>query len=34
MLLTGSRGKRELSFYRNVGYNNVDKTAFMQWTDM
>lgn len=31
MLLTGSREKEILSFYRNAGYNSTDKTAFIQW---
>ena len=31
MLLTGSREGSTLKFYRNAGYNSVDKTAFIQW---
>ncbi len=31
MLLTGSRQETTLTFYRNAGYNNTDKTAFIQW---
>ena len=31
MLLTGSREKATLDFYRNAGYNSTDKTAFIQW---
>ena len=31
MLLTGSRQEITLTFYRNAGYNNTDKTAFIQW---
>lgn len=31
MLLTGSRKKETLDFYRNAGYNSTDKTAFIQW---
>ena len=31
MLLTGSREESTLQFYRNAGYNSVDKTAFIQW---
>lgn len=31
MLLTGSRKKETLDFYRNAGYNDTDKTAFIQW---
>lgn len=34
MLLTGSKEERTLNFYRNAGYNNSDKTAFIQWIDM
>lgn len=33
MLLTGSKEKETLDFYRNAGYNSVDKTAFIQWID-
>lgn len=31
MLLTGSKEKSTLDFYRKVGYNSDDKTAFIQW---
>lgn len=31
MLLTGSRKKETLDFYRSAGYNSADKTAFVQW---
>ena len=31
MLLTGSKEKFTLDFYRNAGYNSNDKTAFIQW---
>lgn len=31
MLLTGSKSEETLNFYRNAGYNSVDKTAFIQW---
>lgn len=31
MLLTGSKMDSTLNFYRNVGYNSEDKTAFIQW---
>ena len=31
MLLTGSKEEKTLNFYRNVGYNSADKTAFVQW---
>ncbi len=34
MLLTGSKEESTLNFYRNAGYNNSDKTAFIQWIDM
>lgn len=34
MLLTGSKEERTLDFYRNVGYNSADKTAFIQWLDI
>ena len=33
MLLTGSKNKKTLGFYKNAGYNNTDKTAFVQWLD-
>ncbi len=31
MLLTGSKKESTLRFYENAGYNNNDKTAFIQW---
>lgn len=31
MLLTGSKKKKTLDFYKNAGYNCTDKTAFIQW---
>lgn len=31
MLLTGSKNQKTLDFYKNAGYNNTDKTAFIQW---
>lgn len=31
MLLTGSKKESTLNFYRQVGYNSEDKTAFIQW---
>ncbi len=31
MLLTGSKEESTLNFYKNAGYNNTDKTAFIQW---
>ena len=34
MLLTGSRKKETLDFYRRAGYNSTDKTAFIQWLDI
>lgn len=34
MLLTGSKKKETLDFYRGAGYNSIDKTAFIQWLDM
>lgn len=34
MLLTGSKKKEILNFYRNAGYNSTDKTAFVQWLDV
>ena len=33
MLLTGSKKETTLSFYRNAGYNSLDKTAFIQWLE-
>lgn len=34
MLLTGSKNEDTLNFYRNAGYNNADKTAFIQWLSL
>lgn len=34
MLLTGAKEESTLNFYRNAGYNDSDKTAFIQWVDM
>lgn len=34
MLLTGSKEESTLNFYRNAGYNDSDKTAFIQWIGM
>ncbi len=31
ILLTGSKNQKTLDFYKNAGYNNTDKTAFIQW---
>ena len=31
MLLTGSKEKGTLDFYRKSGFNSEDKTAFIQW---
>ncbi|GFI04865.1 MAG: GNAT family N-acetyltransferase [Lachnospiraceae bacterium] len=31
MLLTGAKEEGTLNFYRNAGYNDFDKTAFIQW---
>ncbi len=31
MLLTGSKEQATLDFYAHAGYNNTDKTAFIQW---
>ncbi|MCM1307222.1 MAG: GNAT family N-acetyltransferase [Butyrivibrio sp.] len=33
MLLTGSKSPETLEFYRRSGYNDRDKTAFIQWID-
>ena len=33
MLLTGSKEKETLDFYKNAGYNSSDKTAFIQWIE-
>ncbi|MGN0688406.1 MAG: GNAT family N-acetyltransferase [Oscillospiraceae bacterium] len=33
MLLTGSKEKSTLDFYRNAGYNSTDKTAFIRWLE-
>lgn len=34
MLLTGTKKESTLDFYRNAGYNDSDKTAFIQWLDI
>ena len=34
MLLTGSKKQETLRFYEKAGYNNSDKTAFIQWLGM
>ena len=34
MLLTGSKKPETLRFYEKAGYNNSDKTAFIQWLGM
>lgn len=34
MLLTGSKDPGVLDFYRRAGYNDTDKTAFIQWLDI
>lgn len=31
MLLTGSKNESTLAFYERAGYNQNDKTAFIQW---
>ena len=31
MLLTGSQDESTHAFYRKVGYNSADKTAYIQW---
>ena len=31
MLMTGSKEKSTLNFYKRAGYNANDKTAFIQW---
>ena len=33
MLLTGSKKESTLQFYKHAGYNNGDKTAFIQWQE-
>lgn len=33
MLLTGTKNKSTLAFYKNAGYNDEDKTAFIQWIE-
>ena len=33
MLLTGSKKQSTLNFYAKAGYNNTDKTAFIQWLE-
>lgn len=34
MLLTGAKDEKTRVFYRNAGYNDTDKTAFIQWLNM
>lgn len=34
MLLTGSKEQKIMDFYRHAGYNNTDKTAFIQWINV
>lgn len=31
MLMTGAKSEETLGFYRKCGYNDADKTAFIQW---
>ncbi len=31
MLLTGAKNESTLNFYKKAGYNDKDKTAFIQW---
>ena len=31
MLLTGAKDESTLHFYKQAGYNDADKTAFIQW---
>lgn len=33
MLLTGSKELSVINFYKKTGYNNTDKTAFIQWLE-
>lgn len=33
MLLTGSKQEATLKFYKHNGYNDSDKTAFIQWLE-
>lgn len=33
MLLTGSKQESTWNFYKQAGYNNQDKTAFIQWLE-
>ena len=33
MLLTGTKSENTLAFYKNAGYNNDDKIAFIQWLE-
>lgn len=33
MLLTGSKSRSTLDFYRKAGYNSTDKTAFITWLE-
>lgn len=34
MLLTGDKDQKTLNFYKNAGFNNTDKTAFIQWINI
>ena len=34
MLMTGSRKKETLDFYKRCVYNSTDKSAFIQWLDI
>lgn len=33
MLMTGAKDEKTLKFYENAGYNQKDKTGFIQWLD-
>lgn len=33
MLMTGSKKESTLNFYKRAGYNDKDKTAFIQWIE-
>ena len=33
MLLTGAKNESTLFFYKNAGYSDEDKTAFIQWLE-
>ena len=33
MLLTGAKNESTLFFYKNAGYSDEDKTAFIQWIE-